>query len=58
MKVTCRLRWQVVKSYYIEEKEETMSEFGWILIEVVIFVVCIGMYGFSRVEKIVDDEEY
>jgi hypothetical protein len=35
-----------------------MSEFGWILIEVVIAVVCIGMYGFSRVEKIVDDEEY
>ena len=35
-----------------------MSEFAWILIELVIAIVCIGMYGFSRVEKIVDDEEY
>jgi hypothetical protein len=41
-----------------KETEEIVSEFGWILIEVVIFIVCIGMYGFSRVEKIVDDEEY
>ena len=35
-----------------------MSEFGWILIEVVIVLVAIGMFGYSVVEKTEDVEEY
>lgn len=35
-----------------------MSEFGWILVEVVIAILAIGMYGYSIVEKMEDVEEY
>jgi hypothetical protein len=38
--------------------EETMSEFGWILIEVIIVIVGLGMYGLSMAEKVKDVEEY
>jgi hypothetical protein len=37
--------------------EETMSAFGWILVEIVIVVLMIGMYGYSIVEKIEDVAE-
>lgn len=35
-----------------------MSEFGWILVEVVIVILGLGMYGYSIVEKMEDVEEY
>ena len=35
-----------------------MSEFGWILVEVVIAILALGMYGYSIVEKMEDVEEY
>lgn len=35
-----------------------MSEFGWILIEVIIAIGMIGMYGYFMVDKVRDGEEY
>ncbi len=35
-----------------------MAEFVWILIEVVLAILAIGMYGYSIVEKMEDVEEY
>lgn len=35
-----------------------MSEFGWILVEVVIAILALGMYGYSSVEKMEHVKEY
>jgi hypothetical protein len=35
-----------------------MSGFGWILVEIVLAILALGMYGYSIVEKMEDVEEY
>ena len=35
-----------------------MSEFGWIIVEVIIAILALGMYGYSIVEKTEDVEDY
>ena len=34
-----------------------MAEFGWIILEAIIVIVAIGMYGYSLVEKVNEVED-
>jgi len=57
-KLTCFVPLKVVQSQYSKPYGGPMSEFGWILVEVIIAILAIGMYGYSLVEKLEDVEEY